>query len=165
VNPDELREYADEFDGLGHRRYIRAAADAWEALERERWDDFAKDDPQSWPHYVHEYVRDRMGADIKWRDAMLEYFDAECRSLRKQLNAKLGQHYAEVCRLTKRIENERQARERAEKMPLKCPVCDGCGHRLMNVDVTSTNLSVVPCAACKATGIVWRGGAALAGEE
>ena len=31
MNPDELREYADEFDGLGHRRYIRAAADAWEA--------------------------------------------------------------------------------------------------------------------------------------
>ncbi len=36
-------------------------------------------------------------------------------ALRKQLNAKLGQHYAEVCRLTKRIEDLRKRLEAAEK--------------------------------------------------
>ena len=28
-------------------------------LMAERWDDFSKDDPQSWPAYVHEWLRER----------------------------------------------------------------------------------------------------------
>jgi len=92
TGPDELRKLAPGvWDSNIPRPWIEsamlAAADEWEALERERWDDFSKDDPQSWPSYVHEHIRERVEENIKWRDAMLEYFDTECRAIRKRLEA------------------------------------------------------------------------------
>jgi hypothetical protein len=53
---------------------ITAQENALRSLERERWDDFSKDDPQSWPRYVHE-----------WLDAKTQQLRARAEALEKHI--------------------------------------------------------------------------------
>ena len=41
------------------------------ALEVERWDDFSKDDPQSWPLYVHKWLEAELADLLKAYDELI----------------------------------------------------------------------------------------------
>jgi hypothetical protein len=54
--------------------WLDAHADAWAEqiydLSAERWDDFSKDDPQSWPPYVHEWLRKQLAQQTARAEAL-----------------------------------------------------------------------------------------------
>ena len=55
---DQLRDGASPAESAILDRAKAIAA--LKALEIERWDDFSKDDPQSWPKYVHDWLTSRL---------------------------------------------------------------------------------------------------------
>ena len=61
--------------GVADRRRLEAelavARMRLAALEVERWDDFSKDDPQSWPLYVHKWLEAELADLLKAYDELI----------------------------------------------------------------------------------------------